>query len=274
MIDFLIVIAIIWLIFASISDLKKNEVPNWLSFSLIAIALAYKLFYSVVNWNFSYIHYSLLGLGVFIALAYALYYSRVFAGGDAKLLMAFGAVLSSQSSNSSIFNWVLFILLMFSAGGVWGLLYSARIAVKDSRQFKKNFIREFGKRRILFIVFLILTLIFLGLGFYDYILFILAMIFIIFPFLVIYAKSLETLMIVSIPARKATIGDWLAEPITIKNKLIQPDWEGLSESQVKLLANSNKKIKIKQGIPFIPGILIALIIWIFLKDYYYFLAFW
>ena len=36
---FLIILALIWLIFAVISDLKTREVPNWLNFSLIIFAL-------------------------------------------------------------------------------------------------------------------------------------------------------------------------------------------------------------------------------------------
>jgi hypothetical protein len=31
------------------SDLKKREVPNWLNFSLVVFALAYRAFYSVIN---------------------------------------------------------------------------------------------------------------------------------------------------------------------------------------------------------------------------------
>ena len=81
-------------------------------------------------------------------------------------------------------------------------------------------------------------------------------------------------MTVLIDSRKATVGDWLVQKVKIQNKLIKPYWEGLSEEEVKLLASSRKKIKIKQGIPFVPGFLIALILFIFFKDYFSFLALW
>ncbi|MCX6748313.1 MAG: A24 family peptidase [Candidatus Pacearchaeota archaeon] len=273
MIDFLILLVIIWLVSASISDLNKREVPNWLSFSLIIFALAYKLFYSIINSNFNYILYSLLGLLVFIVLAYAFYYGKIFAGGDAKLLMPLGAILPSASLNSSIFYCFLFILLMFSAGGVWGLLYSGGIAIKNKKKFKRNFFNEFKKRKIMLIASLLLALIVLTLGFYDEILFILPIIILIFPFLFVYAKSMENLMIISISSKKATVGDWLAEQVKVQGKIIKPYWEGLSEEQVKLLAKSNIMIKVKQGIPFIPGFLIAFLFWIVLKDYYWFFSF-
>ena len=49
MIEFLIILAIVWLAVASICDIRKREVPNWLNFSLIAFALAYRAFYSVIE---------------------------------------------------------------------------------------------------------------------------------------------------------------------------------------------------------------------------------
>jgi len=119
-----------------------------------------------------------------------------------------------------------------------------------------------------------LALISLALVSYDIILILLPLIILIFPLLLVYAKSLENLMTVLIDSRKATVGDWLVQKVKIQNKLIKPYWEGLSEEEVKLLASSRKKIKIKQGIPFVPGFLIALILFIFFKDYFSFLALW
>ena len=46
---FLIMLALIWLIFAVVSDLRTREIPNWLNFSLIIFALGARFFYDLFN---------------------------------------------------------------------------------------------------------------------------------------------------------------------------------------------------------------------------------
>ena len=98
MYEFLLILGLIWLIAGSVFDIKKREIPNWLSFSLIIFALSYRLVYSVINSNIMFFAYGLFGFFLFFILAYVFYYARIFAGGDAKLLMGLGAVLSLGDS--------------------------------------------------------------------------------------------------------------------------------------------------------------------------------
>src|SRR3989338_7504633 len=113
---FLLLFAFAYLVIASISDLKKREVANWLSFSLIIFVIAYRLFYALLFNNFMFLVYGLLGLGIFIGLAYAFYYARVFAGGDAKLLMGLGGVFAiGDSLISNLIFLGLFILFLIFA---------------------------------------------------------------------------------------------------------------------------------------------------------------
>ena len=90
---FLVVLALIWLIFAVVSDLKTREIPNWLNFSLILFALGGRFFYSVFSDNWDFLIQGFFGLAVFFLLANLLYFGRFFAGGDAKLMMALGPIL-------------------------------------------------------------------------------------------------------------------------------------------------------------------------------------
>ena len=85
MVIILIILALIWIVFAVVQDFKYREIANWLSFSLIIFALAIRLFYSIFSNNYNYVLFGLAGLGVFFILAYGFYYMRLFAGGDAKL---------------------------------------------------------------------------------------------------------------------------------------------------------------------------------------------
>jgi len=84
---FLFALAIIWTTFAAIQDIKTREVSNWLNFSLIAFALAYRAFYSISKKDPKFFILGVLGFIIFFILAHVFYYGRAFAGGDAKLLM-------------------------------------------------------------------------------------------------------------------------------------------------------------------------------------------
>ena len=72
----------------------------------MAIALAYRAGVSVFSWDYRFFIYGLAGFGIFFILGHVFYYSRVFAGGDAKLMIGLGPVL--VLSSSIIGNFVIF----------------------------------------------------------------------------------------------------------------------------------------------------------------------
>src|SRR3989344_1726221 len=105
--SFLIFIAFVWIIGAILQDLRRREVDNIWNFSLIGIALAHRFAFSVYTTNYWFFLNGIFGFFIFLAIANILYYSRVFAGGDAKLLIALGAVLPLSFdwfSNLSLFS--------------------------------------------------------------------------------------------------------------------------------------------------------------------------
>ena len=98
-IDYIFVFtALIWLIFASISDIKTREVPDWLNFSLILIALALKSIQSIIAKDISIILYALAALAVFLLLANLMYFTKQWGDGDAWLLGCFGFLFSDPQS--------------------------------------------------------------------------------------------------------------------------------------------------------------------------------
>ena len=123
---FLISLALIWIIFAVVQDLKKREIADWLNFSLIIFALGFRFFYSWFSdgdWGFFY--QGLIGLGIFIAVGYLFYYGRLFAGGDAKLMIALGAVLPlSYSFYTNLNIFMGFLIIFLFVGAVYGLIWS------------------------------------------------------------------------------------------------------------------------------------------------------
>lgn len=262
---FLIILALIWLVIASIQDIKKREIPNWLSFSLIIFALGYRAFYSIFNSDYLFFIYGLFGFGIFFVLAYVFYYARIFAGGDAKLLMALGIILplaSSFFSNLVILGF--FIILLMLTGSIYGLLYSLILISLNKNRFVKEFKKQFLLRRSMVILAFIFSILSLVFGFFiEDILFLLPLVIFIFPFVFIYAKSVEeSCMVKQVSGNKVTVGDWLYEEIKVKGKKIKPYWEGLSEKEVEMLRKYRKRIKIKQGIAFAPVFLISFILFL------------
>lgn len=270
---FLIILGLIYLIVASIQDLRKREVWNWLSFSLIAFALAYRAFYAVVNLDIMFFVYGLIGLLMFVGLGYLFYYARVFAGGDAKLLMAMGVVL--PVSGFLFYNLIIFgifIMLLLFAGSLWGLGWSFVLVLRNKKNFLSEFSKQIDKYKKFVWVLLIFSLLLISAPIIlnDIIFALFPIIVFLLPLLYVYGKTIEnSCMIAELKASQLTVGDWLYEKVKIGKKTIKPYWEGLSEDEVKLLRKYKGKIKIKQGIPFVPGFLIAFIFLLYINYRFY-----
>src|SRR3989338_8270060 len=96
---FLFVLALVWIVFAVVQDLRKREIANWLNFSLIVFALGFRFFYSLFSTeDFRFFYQGLLGFGIFFLLGNLFYYGKAFAGGDAKLMIALGTILPFSES--------------------------------------------------------------------------------------------------------------------------------------------------------------------------------
>ncbi|PIN77220.1 hypothetical protein COV15_02645 [Candidatus Woesearchaeota archaeon CG10_big_fil_rev_8_21_14_0_10_34_12] len=264
----LYILALIWLIIAIMQDLKRKEIDNWLNFSLIIIALAFRAFVSVQEKNPNFLFQGLIGFAIFFAIANLFYYSRIFAGGDAKLLMALGPILPlSAGITSNLITLFYFILLLLFAGAVYNLAYTLIIISKNKTKFSLKFKLRLKKDKSIVLIplisLLILTAILLLIKAYSLI--ILAVLLLILPLLYIYTKTIESMMIIKTNPENLREGDWLAEEIKIKCKTIKPKWEGLSKQEIGLIRKSNLQIKIKNGIPFSPAFLMAFILLILLR---------
>ena len=270
MIEFLLIAGLAWLVVASVFDIKKREIPNWLSFSLIAVALVYRLIVSVLNNDYMFFLNGLIGLGIFVGLGYGFYYARIFAGGDAKLLMGLGAILSFSGFWNNLFIMAGFLFLLLFSGAIYGLIFSFILAAKNKKKFTAEFKKQGKKYKSFFYISFVFAFLALLLVLYinDFILFAFPVLILAFPLLFVYGKAIEeACMIKEIKAEKVTVGDWLYKKVKIGKNIIKPNWEGLSEKEVRLLRKYKKKVLIKTGIPFVPVFLIAylalLILWYF-----------
>ncbi len=262
---FLIGIALFWMLFASIQDLRKREVENWWNFSLIVFVLAFRGFISINSGDYWPFVWGLVGLACGFVLANIFYYGRMFAGGDAKLLMALGAVLPLASSiEQNIQILLVFLGLFLIIGSVYGTGYSLTLTFLNMRGFIKEYSKIFRKyRKLIMVVELVLVVIFIiMMSLKLYLGDMLVALAAIAPILLVYAKAVENVcMMKLVNIRDLTVGDWLAKPLQIGKKKIMPDWEGLSEKELKLIQSKyHRKVMVKIGVPFVPVFFISFVI--------------
>jgi len=262
----LIILVLLWVFVAVIQDFKKREVANWWNFSLIAVILVYRAFVAVSFNDLWYFLWAIIGLLIGFLLANIFYYARMFAGGDAKLLMALGAFLPLGSTwEVNLLIFVLFILLFVVAGSIYGLVYSLILVLINFRGFKSSFKKQFYKYKsqsLYFMLFFVILLV-LSVWFKFELGIIFSLMFFFLPVLLLGAKSIEDSGLTKfVSVRDLTVGDWLTDSIKVGKKKIKPNWEGLSEEELDLInkkLSQNKKIEIKYGIPFTPAFLLGLL---------------
>jgi Flp pilus assembly protein protease CpaA len=281
-------VTLIALIVASICDLRTREVPDWISYSLIAFGIAFSIIVSLLEQTMYPTLFSLAGLLICIGIAYLMYYAGQWGGGDAKLLMGIGAVMGINVFNilhmtffniPFLFDFFLDILL---AGAIYGLIWTSVLAIKKWKTFKPAFsdllktkpirivrITALSSSLLLFVIALLASSVRL-------VAFILGLLIYCFFYLWVFVKAIEkSCMIKEVLPEKLTEGDWILYDIVIDGKRIcGPKDLGVSKEQISQLILLKKKKKlstvmIKEGVPFVPSFLIAFLLASFLPVWYF-----
>jgi len=265
---FLWSLAFVWILFATIQDLRKREIANWLNFSLIIFAIAFRFFYSFLEaGDFNFFYQGLIGFAIFFALGNIFYYGKIFAGGDSKLMYALGPILPIYGVlllNLKLFLY--FIILFLVVGSLYGILVSIIMGILNRKRVVKEFKKQFKKNKVLFYSLIVLAIILLGLGFLNILFFYLALFVFVIDYLILYAKSIdESCMVRKLKPSRLTEGDWLYENIKIGKKVIKATWNGLSKKDIVLIKKYKKEVLIRYGIQFGPVFLISFVAMVVLK---------
>jgi hypothetical protein len=186
----------------------------------------------------------------------------MFAGGDAKLMIALGAILPfSNNFSYNLKMFASFLLLFLFSGAIYGLMVTTKLSVQHFHKFKKEFSKQVGKNKKIILAGTLIGLVFLTLAQIEKIFFMLGALIFILPFVYFYAKSVdEVCMIKKIKTQNLTEGDWLYKKLRVGRKIIEPKWEGLSKTEIKMIQRAYKQIEIREGIPFVPVFFISFII--------------
>lgn len=267
------------LIFATITDLKKREVPDYLNYSLIAVGLGFSLIMSLVNSNVWFFINSIAGFFIGYLIAAIMYYGAQWGGGDAKMLMAIGALLGVDVYNIYLTHeipiFLTLILTIFISGAIYGIFYTFYIMIKEWNSFKKKWMEYVKNSIILKLRIGIIVMMFVGFFYVifveknivnDLLLLLFMFCLVLFFYLMLILKVVEKgCMIKFVDVDKLTEGDWIVEDVVVnKKRICGPKDLGISLEQIKLLKKLKiKKILIKEGMPFIPGFLIGFLIILF-----------
>ncbi|MDD5133071.1 MAG: A24 family peptidase [Candidatus Nanoarchaeia archaeon] len=276
-IDFILLgILFIYVIIATIQDIKTREVPDWLNYSLISIALSLRFLYSLITNEWNYFLYGIMGAFIFFIVGNIMYYTRQWGGGDSKLLMGIGATIPIYPS--FLLNYLhpnlnlpfLFILIVniLLVGGLYGIFLSAMIALKHRAKFKTELMnllkKEKIKTEISYSILIIAVMLFVsiysksmlrivGIG--------MALFIFILGILLIFIKTVENVsMYKIISINKLTEGDWVV-PFKFKSRLITTSYLGVTKKDIARFKDMRiKTVMVKEGLPFVPAFLIGLII--------------
>jgi hypothetical protein len=162
-----------------------------------------------------------------------------------------------------ISNYLFYLLLLVFFGGLWGIGYSGYLFFSDYKNMKRIFKRKFN--RFYHILFFI-GVFSLFLSYFKIMFSLVAFVFLVFPILFVFLIVVQDNKLkFRINTQELREGDLLLERIIIGKKTIKPNWEGLSRDEALFLNRQNKFVRIKKGIPFVPGFLFSFIAYIFIK---------
>lgn len=160
-----------------------------------------------------------------------------------------------------------FILLLLMVGGIYGFLWSLALALLRWNAFKEEYTNSAPKGVIrmtgIGVILLSGVIIILYWPSPLYLLAALPLTVYIMLLLIFSIRAVENVcMQKEIPPKQLTEGDWIAEPVMHKGKLIcGPDDLGVSKQQIQeLMKLKVKKVRIKEGIPFVPSFFIAFLL--------------
>jgi Flp pilus assembly protein protease CpaA len=264
--NFLFYLFLIGLLIASWMDLKRREVDNWLNLFLLFSGGVFIVFNAFFYNTFLIIIFGVFSFFIMFLIEEILYHSRVFGGGDSKLMLAMFSLFVGAGFFATLFNIFSFVILLFLCGGVGGLVYSFVLFFINFKKVSKQLKEGFKSPYIRYLIFAGIVL--FVLSYVDWFFLFVSIFVLIGLFLFVFARALDnSVMIKEVSPGNLREGDLLAEDVNFKGRKIKVDWEGLSKKDILFLKGLRKKIKIKQGIPFAVVFLIAFLLWYFYRSW-------
>lgn len=263
--------SLLFLGIASYTDFRSREVADEISVGFLAAALAIRLVWYLVSGEPEVFLIPLLVSFCFLAAGTAMYFLRQWGGGDVLMFAALGAAfgtLPPELGQAQILPfWLTLISNIAIAGTLYGSVWILNLLFSN-RQALRKFYSSFGGRYWLFSV-LAGAISVISVFQHEIQLKILGGL--IFPLycLLIASKSIESVCFVKkVKIKDLRVEDWIYEDIKSNGKIIiSKKTPGLTKediARIKRIFSAGKldssEITVKEGIPFVPVFLLALIL--------------
>ncbi len=257
--EMLFFVSLIGFSLASISDLKTREVPDYLSYSLIGLGVLYRILWSASLFP-DELFISVLTIPALVSLlfgifSYLLYKTGQWGGGDVKLMIAAAWLLGFFPSREMGLLGMGFFINFFMNLIIFGTLYTVLFTI--GKGLVMGGIEKIRKLMLIIGAFLGIIFMVLLKDLPTSISLLIPLTFLAGFGIPFFKQAEEVCFTKGVHPSKLTEGDWLIEDI----KGIPKRGEGLTIGDIKKINKMKiKKVKIKEGVPFLPAFLISLIV--------------
>ncbi len=256
------------------TDLRWREVPDWLNYAAIAAGVSTRIFAFLTTFDWSWLIAGASGMAIAFVIAWVMFHAGQWGGGDAKMLIALGAILGVTWSLKT--GGGAYFIDLLVAGAIYGILWTLVTALSHRQECGKQLrllhrtqgVRTARVIAIVAAVCLLLVSFFLP-NDMRLPLLILA---IVIPTLVtlgVVIKAVEKgCMLKRVTPDRLTEGDWIVKDVKVGGKRITgPADLGISPSQIhslrKFAAQGRiKTVLIKEGMPFVPSFALAFLLYL------------
>ncbi len=281
----LLTVGLTGIVIGSITDIQKREVADFVNYFLIFAGLGIRLIHSLATFDWMFFLSGLLGFGAFLALAYLMFFTGQWGGGDSKMLMAMGALFATYPSvlteyfspNQIGFPFLItFWMNLLVLGAIYGIVWTIGLGIfhyKDMiKEYKKTIKTKLVKKAHILSHVTAGILILFGIFSSNLINKLFGIVFglmiLLFFYMYILIKSVEkSCMYKIITPDKLVEGDWPVDDVTSDGKVVfnkskKIGFESKDLKKIMNLYNAGKikKIKVKNGVPFVPSFLFALLV--------------
>ena len=266
-----------FLLLASLADLKTGEVPEKYSMGLAGFILLVSLGDAVYSWSLMRLAQPVLWGAAYFIVAYVIFYFGQWGGGDVKLLAGIGGLLGYLDCAG--FAWqngvflgyvspsaVTYAVDMAVLATPYAVLYTLVLGVRRPSVLVDFLRRLASARSVLMLAFSLLPLIFsLYLG-SD----VLTLVYAFVPLLVVasvYMKTVEEVLLTK-TVKVSELKEWdiMADDVVVDGVRVAPkgNIEGITPEQLSQVLEAAKSgripdtIRIRWGVKFVPALALAL----------------
>jgi Flp pilus assembly protein protease CpaA len=261
---FLLGLAVAGTAIGTYSDIKTRLVPDYINYFMIFAGFGSHAIISVLQNNAWPLLFSLAGAGALFGIGYLLYKVGAWGGGDTKLLTAYGAIFAPFPAVAiwpyilSLWINILIFGALFGIIGMFLLLYKHR---DKSVPALKQYVT---KHKYVAYSLAGIAIPSAVLSAYDSVFLISFFVIFLAVLVLIFSVVEKTCLVKKIRPAQLVEGDWITSSVKTKDFVYEPKKSGAEKNDIENLIKLEKEgkldsIEVKDGLPYLPAFLAAVI---------------